>query len=257
MRKIIVIFIILTVMVISISIAFVLYYNQKKAIYYAEHSLLYKYCIDNYNANNRNFLYNKFLSTVAQKDDTLYNRSKSGDFFEALLKKINTYQYADNRKFQKKKKRRGKRIYIPLKQELRSFSQWEWEEQCRKGRFTPREQALFGKMEYYCHRSKRFETYYEFIDKWRFELRVKPNMITHYRPVDVAIEREFAELDKIINDYNNWNIIANRIYGHSYRYSWLYYEKRYNSKEKYKRTPLKEITALKYHTSAMEIADKI
>ena len=39
-------------MVISISIAFVLYYNQKKAIYYAEHSLLYKYCIDNYNANN-------------------------------------------------------------------------------------------------------------------------------------------------------------------------------------------------------------
>ena len=184
-------------------------------------------------------------------------RSKSGDFFEALLKKINTYQYADNRKFQKKKKRRGKRIYIPLKQELRSFSQWEWEEQCRKGRFTPREQALFGKMEYYCHRSKRFETYYEFIDKWRFELRVKPNMITHYRPVDVAIEREFADLDKIINDYNNWNIIANIIYGHSYRYSWLYYEKRYNSKEKYKRTPLKEIAALKYHTSAMEIGEML
>lgn len=76
MRKIIVIFIILTAMVISISIAFVLYYNQKKAIYYAEHSLLYKYCIDNYNANNRNFLYNKFLSTVAQKDDTLYNLIK-------------------------------------------------------------------------------------------------------------------------------------------------------------------------------------
>lgn len=48
MRKIIVIFIILTAMVISISIAFVLYYNQKKAIDYAEHSLLYKYCIDNY-----------------------------------------------------------------------------------------------------------------------------------------------------------------------------------------------------------------
>ena len=77
MRKIIVIFIILTAMVISISIAFVLYYNQKKAIYYAEHSLLYKYCIDNYNANNKNFLYNKFLSTVAQKDDTLYNLLKN------------------------------------------------------------------------------------------------------------------------------------------------------------------------------------
>lgn len=29
--------------------------------------------------------------------------SKLGDFFENLLAKINTYQYADNRKFQKKK----------------------------------------------------------------------------------------------------------------------------------------------------------
>ena len=28
-------------------------------------------------------------------------------------------------------------------------------------------------------------------------------------------------------------------------------------KEKYKRTPLKEIAALKYHTSAMEIADML
>ena len=28
-------------------------------------------------------------------------------------------------------------------------------------------------------------------------------------------------------------------------------------KKKYKRTPLKEITALKYHTSAMEIADML
>ena len=182
-------------------------------------------------------------------------RSKSGDFFEALLKKINTYQYADNRKFQKKKKRRGKRIYIPLKQELRSFSQWEWEERCRKGRFTPREQALFGKMEYYCHRSKRFETYYEFIDKWRFELRVKPNMITHYRPVDVAIEREFAELDKVINDHKNWGIIHSKIYGGSY--SWNQYQKRYEPKEKYRHTPLKEITALKYHTSAMEIGEML
>ena len=92
MRKIIVIFIILTAMVISISIAFVLYYNKKKAIYYAEHSLLYKYCIDNYNANNRNFLYNKFLSTVAQKDDTLYNLLKKEKVKDSGLK---YYTYED------------------------------------------------------------------------------------------------------------------------------------------------------------------
>jgi len=182
-------------------------------------------------------------------------RSKSGEFFEDLLRKINTYQYADNRKFQKKKKRRGKRTYIPLKQELRSFSQWEWEERCQKGKFTPQEQALFGKMEYYCHRSKRFETYYEFIDKWRFELRVRPYMITHYRPIDVAIERELADLEKVTEDYKNRGIIRHKIYGGSY--SWKQYEKRYTPKEKYKRTPLKEITALKYHTSAIEIGEML
>jgi len=171
------------------------------------------------------------------------------------LEKINTYQYADTRKFQKKKKRRGKRVYIARKQELYSFSQWEWERALERGKFTQKERAYFAKIECFNRQKDRFEIHYEFTEAWRFELRVKPNMITHYRPVDIAIERELAELDKIINDYNNWNIITKKIYGHSYRYSWMYYEKRYNPKEKYKRTPLKEITALKYHTSAMEIAD--
>lgn len=184
-------------------------------------------------------------------------QGKQADFFATLLEKINTYQYADTRKFQKKKKRRGKRVYIARKQELYSFSQWEWERALERGKFTQKERAYFAKIECFNRQKDRFEIHYEFTEAWRFELRVKPNMITHYRPVDIAIERELAELDKIINDYNNWNIIANRIYGHSYRYSWLYYEKRYNSKEKYKRTPLKEIAALKYHTSAMEIGEML
>ena len=184
-------------------------------------------------------------------------QGKQADFFATLLAKINTYQYADNRKFQKKKKRRGKRVYIARKQELYAFNQWEWQRALERGKFTEKERAYFARIECFNRQKDRFETHYEFTEAWRFELRVKPNMITHYRRVDVAIEQELAELDKIINDYNNWNIIANRIYGHSYRYSWLYYEKRYNSKEKYKRTPLKEIAALKYHTSAMEIGEML
>lgn len=80
-------------------------------------------------------------------------------------------------------------------------------------------------------------------------------MITHYRPVDVTIERELAELDKIINNHKNWGIIHSKIYGGSY--SWNQYQKRYDPKEKYKHTPLKEIAALKYHTSAMEIEEML
>ena len=184
-------------------------------------------------------------------------QGKQADFFATLLEKINTYQYADNRKFQKKKKRRRKPVYVARKQELRSFSQRELERALDSGEFSVKEYLYFARVECFNRQKDCFETYYEFTEPWRFELRVKPNMITHYRPVDIAIERELAELDKIINDYNNWNIIANIIYGHSYRYSWLYYEKRYNSKEKYKRTPLKEIAPLKYHTSAMEIGEML
>ena len=80
-------------------------------------------------------------------------------------------------------------------------------------------------------------------------------MITHYRPVDVAIEQELAELDKIISNHKNWGIIHSKIYGGSY--SWRRYQKRYEPKEKYKRTLLKEIAALRYLTSAMEIADML
>ena len=180
-------------------------------------------------------------------------QGKQAEFFATLLEKINTYQYADTRKFQKKKKRRGKRVYIARKQELYTFSQWEWERALEKGKFTQKERAYFAKIECFNRQKDRFEIHYEFTEAWRFELRVKPNMITHYRPVDIAIERELAELDKIIDDYKNWGIIHSKIYGRSY--SWRRYEKRYMPKEKYKRTPLKEITALKYHTSAMEIAD--
>ncbi|WP_315192784.1 hypothetical protein [Capnocytophaga sputigena] len=182
-------------------------------------------------------------------------QGKQADFFATLLEKINTYQYADTRKFQKKKKRRGKRVYIARKQELYSFSQWEWERALERGKFTQKERAYFAKIECFNRQKDRFEIHYEFTEAWRFELRVKPNMITHYRPVDIAIERELAELDKIIDDYKNWGIIHSKIYGRSY--SWRQYQKRYMPKEKYKRTPLKEITALKYHTSAMEIADML
>ena len=182
-------------------------------------------------------------------------QGKQADFFATLLEKINTYQYADTRKFQKKKKRRGKRVYIARKQELYAFSQWEWERALEKGKFTQKERAYFAKIECFNRQKDRFEIYYEFTEAWRFELRVKPNMITHYRPVDIAIEQELAELDKIINDHKKWGIIHSKIYGGSY--SWNQFQKRYTPKEKYKRTPLKEITALKYHTSAMEIADML
>ena len=144
------------------------------------------------------------------RDDV--KRSKLGDFFENLLAKINTYQYADNRKFRKKKKRRGKRIYLPRKQELLSFRLWEWVDAIEKGILVAEECKYFMKVERYNSVCKRFEIYYEFAEPWRFMLRVRPNIITHYRPINLEIEHELAELDKVLNDYKTGELFKKRCF---------------------------------------------
>ena len=158
------------------------------------------------------------------RDDV--KRSKLGDFFENLLAKINTYQYADNRKFQKKKKRRGKRTYVPRKQELLSFRQWEWVDAIEKGKLVAEECKYFMKVERYNSVFKRFEIYYE-----------------------------FAELDKVLNDYKNWGIIQKKVFCNGY--TWNRYQKKWEVKAKYKRTPLKEITEFRANASALEIAEML
>ena len=187
------------------------------------------------------------------RDDV--KRSKLGDFFENLLAKINTYQYADNRKFQKKKKRRGRRIYVPRKQELLSFRQREWEYAIEKGKLVEEERKYFLKVERYNPDCKEFETYYEFAEPWRFILRVRPNIITHYRPIDFEIENELAGLNKVLDDYKNWGIIQKKVFCNGY--TWNRYQKKWETKAKYKRTPLKEITEFRANASALEIAEML
>ncbi|WGU70580.1 hypothetical protein QIU18_14760 [Capnocytophaga canimorsus] len=60
----------------------------------------------------------------ALRDDIA--RSKSADFFNQILEKINTYQYSDNRKFLKKKRKRGKKIQVPREQKLHKIIEWQF-----------------------------------------------------------------------------------------------------------------------------------
>ena len=187
------------------------------------------------------------------RDDV--KRSKLGDFFENLLAKINTYQYADNRKFQNKKKRRRKPVYVARKKELRSFSQWELKRALNSGEFSLDEYFYFARIESFNRQKDRFEIYYEFAEPWRFMLRVRPNIITHYRPINLEIEYELAELDKVLNDYKNWGIIQKKVFCNGY--TWNRYQKKWETKTKYKRTPIKEITEFRANASALEIAEML
>lgn len=177
-------------------------------------------------------------------------RDKKADFFNQILEKINTYQYSDNRKFQKKKRKRGKKIYVSREQKLWKIPQWQFPEY-RNLKFDEKEQAYFVKTEEYNPQRKTFETFYEFREAWRFVLRVKPYMITHYKPLDLDLERELAQLNKFLDNHKVRGIIQKKIVGRSY--AWKDVEKK-KGKEKYKYNPLKNNNLSKMRLSATEIA---
>jgi hypothetical protein len=49
-----------------------------------------------------------------------------GEFFEGILKKINTYMYSESRQFLKKKRKFGRRIYVERAQKLNRISSYSW-----------------------------------------------------------------------------------------------------------------------------------
>ncbi|MDR6461031.1 hypothetical protein J2786_004182 [Chryseobacterium vietnamense] len=171
-------------------------------------------------------------------------QSKDGDFFEGILKKINTYMYSDNRKFLKKKRKFGRKIYVEREQKLRYITSYSWN--YPKWELTDRERQYFEKKEDYCPVRKIFGTYYKFTEPWRFTLRVTPNMITHYKPLDLELEKEYAALDSYLGEYKVIGIMNKTILCKSNPW-----------KETYQR---KLIKSRKYATctmSATEIAESL
>jgi hypothetical protein len=150
-----------------------------------------------------------FVRFFVLRDDV--KRSKDADFFEGILNKINTYMYSESRQFLKKKKKSGRRIYVEREQKLKRISSLGWNDP--KLGFTQRERQYFLKKEEYNPFRKRNDIYYEFIEPWRFILRVRPNMITHYKPLDSELEKECDELGSYLRQYKVAGIIRKKIYG--------------------------------------------
>lgn len=155
-----------------------------------------------------------FVRFFVVREDVM--RSKDGDFFDGILKKINTYMYSESRQFLKKKRKFGRRIYVERAQTLKHISSYSWNDP--KVGLTPRERQYFLKQEEYCSFRKMYVPYYEFIEPWRFTLRIRPNMITHYKPVDFELEKEAAKLESYLRQHKIAGIAQKTIYGGSY--SW-------------------------------------
>ena len=130
---------------------------------------------------------------------------KEIEFFSQILNKINTVQYADSRKFVKKRKRNGKRIYVPGIQNLRPLQPYEFSGP--NSILNDGERKYFACIEVYDSITNRFKGMYEFLQPWRFRLIIKPNMITHYKPLDIDLKKEEAEVDHFFDNYTNQGIL--------------------------------------------------
>ncbi|MGG5209556.1 hypothetical protein ACQWU4_11460 [Chryseobacterium sp. MIQD13] len=153
-----------------------------------------------------------FVRFFVLRDDV--KRSEDADFFEGILKKINSYMYSESRLFLKKKRKHGRRIYVEKEQKLNSISYYTWIDP-RFG-LVPRERLYFLKRQEYNPFRRRIETCYEFAEPWRFTLRIRPHMITHYKPVDAQLEKEYAEVQSYIKKYKVTGIIQKKIHCKSF-----------------------------------------
>ncbi|VEH23075.1 Uncharacterised protein [Chryseobacterium nakagawai] len=151
--------------------------------------------------------------------------------------------YSESRQFLKKKKKSGRRIYVERVQKLKNISSYSWNDP--KLGFTSGEREYFLKQEEYCSFRKTYVPYYEFKEPWRFTLRTRPNMITHYKPVDFQLEKEIAELKSYLGKYKVAGIINKTIHGRSY--SW-------NSKKEDTHL-IKSRKYFRYKISATEVAE--
>lgn len=118
------------------------------------------------------------------RDDTA--RSKQAEFFTGLLEKINTVQYSHRKDFKVKRRRWGRKIYVDKPQYLMRLHH----SLMNKLNLTEKEQLCFYLVTEYNTTRKCWVSAYQFIEPWRYQLKVAPNMITRLKRISRDLELE-------------------------------------------------------------------
>ncbi|QJB34121.1 hypothetical protein HF329_23670 [Chitinophaga oryzae] len=121
-------------------------------------------------------------------------RGKQALFFQGILDKINTEQYFHRKDFKKKKRVRGKKVWVDKEQHVKKLYAWEVE----KLGLTPQEMAYFEVRPEFSKLKGKEVLMTVFTEPWRFVLRVRPYMLTHRRVVDPVLESRMREVDNYI-----------------------------------------------------------
>jgi hypothetical protein len=132
------------------------------------------------------------------RDDVKHSPRK--DFYEALLPKINTVEYHQDRSFKRKKRRKQRYVYQLKAQMLRDLSQHSWD--INRINLTEEEKVCFTRIETFDVKTYRTEVKYVFAEPWRYVLKTAPHIVTHIKLIDVDIEKELSYIDSHIDNHN-------------------------------------------------------
>lgn len=171
-------------------------------------------------------------------------RSAQAEFYETLLAKINTVEYAPDKAFMRKKKGRKKKGREVRPQYLRSFCLREWRHPDNK--LSPVEKALFYPKEFRSKDGKTMHTRFVYAEPWRFVLRVRPHMITEVRMVDEVLEQQLQYISNHIDHHHLQPRMLKLTRGRNWKCKWHFSDiQKY--KNPLKNKPLHTILELVYN----------
>lgn len=153
------------------------------------------------------------------------------DFYREILKQINTVQYSSTKDFKERKRRIAKWKYQKFgDMRIRNLTE-SWFEYTKE--LTDEQKSYFYPAIFYRKTKKReeFEKMYVFTEPWRFEVKVKPYMITQKQIKDHALEQKSAELSDLLSTDRNVRRLA-KMRGQFD--GWRRYQQEYVPKPKYK-----------------------
>jgi hypothetical protein len=167
------------------------------------------------------------------REDVATGRHK--EFFENILKKINTYDWSHRKDFMVKYRRYGTKKYRVKKQSLLRPAEWKF----NRMDFTEDEKRFFYEVwETDCRKEpvKR----YVFTEPWRFVLRVRPNIIDQVKKRDALIEQEIQKIWNYLRRNRYCRRLDKLTYGGE-RWSWRDYGEDPREKNHLKNKPLPKI----------------
>lgn len=159
-------------------------------------------------------------------------RGREAEFYEELLKKINTCEYSHRKDFKVKKRSHGRKKLVEREQHLEQLGL----DQFVKLKLTGKEADCFEERLFFHKQSLIPSRRMVIKEPWRFVLRVRPNMITQTRMIMPELDSQIQQLQNYIDRHYLEHKIRKLMDGSVRRWSgWLSVEK---GKYKFKQTTL-------------------